>query len=78
MSSPRNRINPTFRPGFGAGASIRNADGMAGMGCWKKQRPLGNGADRSFNITPLRKQADFRRAIRDERTDRTFMGGNSK
>jgi hypothetical protein len=76
VSSPRNKINPSLRPGFGAGASARNANGAAGKGCWKKQRPPGNGADRSHALP--RKRADFQRVVRDERTRRTFVGGNSK
>ena len=78
MLLERNTVNPTFRPGFGAGASARNADGMAGRGCWKKRRPFCNGADRSCDITPPRKRADFQRVVRDETTGRTFAGGNRK
>lgn len=39
--------------------------------------PFCNGADRSCNITPLRKQADFQRVMVDERTYRIFVGGNA-
>jgi hypothetical protein len=35
------------------------------------------GADRSCNITPLRKQADFQQVVVDERTYRIFAGGNA-
>jgi hypothetical protein len=78
VSLELNIINPTFRPGFGAGASARNADGMAGRGDWRKQRPLCNGVDRDCNIVLPCKRADFQLVIRDERTRRTFTGGNSK
>ena len=40
--------------------------------------PLCNGADRSCDITPLRKQADFQLVVADERTYRIFEGGNRK
>ena len=40
--------------------------------------PRCNGADRSCDITPLRKQADFQSVVDDERTYRIFMGGNRK
>ena len=76
MSSPSNIANPTFRLPVKAGASARNADGMAGRGCWKKQTPFCNGADRSF--APPRKRADFQRVVRDETAGRTFTGGNCK
>ena len=82
MSSQPNIVNPTFRPAPAdrsrAGASARNADGMAGRGCWKKPMPLCNGTDRSWNITPPCKRADFQRVVGDERTRRTFTGGNRK
>jgi hypothetical protein len=78
VSLKPNVVNPTFRPGGGAGASARNALGMAGRGCWKKPRPFCNGADRDCHIIPPCKRADFQRVIRDERTGRTFMGGNRK
>ena len=78
VSSQRNRINPAFRPLCEAGVTARCADEVAGRGGWKKRRPLGNRADRSCNITPLRKQADFQLVVRGERTRGTFTGGNSK
>jgi hypothetical protein len=78
VSSQRNRINPASRLDREAGATARCADGMTGKGCWRKRRPSGNRADRSCNITPLRKQADFQPVVRDEITHRTFTGGNCK
>ena len=73
-----NIANPTSRLRVKAGASARNADGMAGRGCWRKRRPLCNGTDRSCNITPPCKRADFQRVVRDETAGRTFTGGNRK
>ena len=78
VSLELNIVNPTFRPGSGAGASARNADGVAGRGDWKKRKPFCNGADRDCNIIPPCKRADFQLVVRDERTRRTFRGGNSK
>ena len=78
MSLQPNIANPTSRLRVKAGASARNADGMAGRGCWRKQRPFCNGTDRSCNITPPCKRADFQRVVRDERAGRTFTGGNRK
>jgi hypothetical protein len=78
MSSQLNIINPTGRLRVEAGASARNADGLAGRGCWKKRTPFDNGTDRSCNIAPPRKRADFQRVVRDETAGRTGAGGNSK
>jgi hypothetical protein len=77
MLLERNTVNLTFRP-IGAGAVARPAVGMAGRGSWNKRRPSGNRADRSCNITPLRKQADFQSVVRHETAGRTFVGGNRK
>jgi hypothetical protein len=73
-----NIVNPTSRLRVKAGVSARNAHGMAGRGCRRKRRPFCNGTDRSCNITPPRKRADFQRVVRDETADRTFTGGNRK
>jgi hypothetical protein len=78
VSFRRNRINPTSRSPRRAGVTARCAVEVAGMGGWKKRRPLCNGADRNCNIIPLRKQADFQLVVDDERTFRTFTGGNDK
>ncbi len=48
VSLELNMANPTSRLRVEAGASARNADGMAGRGCWKKRRPFCNGADREL------------------------------
>jgi hypothetical protein len=73
----RNMVNLTSRL-WEAGALVRAAVGMAGRGNWNKQRPLGNRADRDGDILPPRKRAHFQWVIEDERTGRTFTGGNSK
>jgi len=78
MSWPPNIVNPTFRLPVEAGASARNAQGMAGSGCWRKQRPFCNGTDRDCNIVPPCKRADFQRVVRDETAGRTFTGENRK
>ena len=78
VSLKPNIVNPTLRPGFGASVSARATVGVAGRGNWKKRMPLCNGADRSCNITPPCKRADFQSVVRDERTNRTFIGGNRK
>ena len=44
----------------------------------KKRMRLCNGADRSSNITPLRKQADFQLVVDDETTYRIFAERNCK
>ena len=63
---------------FLAGATARCAVETAGEGGWRKRMPFCNGTDRSCNITPLRKQADFQLVVDDERTYRIFAGGKSK
>jgi hypothetical protein len=78
MSSQSNIANPTSRLLLKAGASARNTYGMAGRRCWRKPRPFCNGTDRSCNITPPCKRADFQRVVRDETAGRTFTRGNRK
>ena len=71
-------LNPPLRP-IGAGASAMAAVATSGRGCWKKQTPFCNGADRSvITNAPLREQAHFQRVVRYETTGRTNQGGNSK
>jgi hypothetical protein len=78
MLLERNTVNPTSRLIGEAGVIARCAVEVADRGCWIKRRPFCNGADRSCNITPPCKRADFQPVIRDERTRRTFTGGNCK
>src|SRR6266516_2226302 len=63
MLLERNTVNPTTRLSE-AVVAARHADGLAGRGCWRKQRPSGNRSDRD-GISP-RKRADFQRVIHDE------------
>jgi hypothetical protein len=76
-SSEQNTVNQSSRLNE-AGSTVRSADGVAGRGCWKKQIPPRNQVDRSCNMTPPRKRADFQRVVHDERAGRTFAGGNRK
>ena len=78
MSLQSHMANLTSRLRVKAGASARNADGVAGRGNWKKPTPLCNGADRDCNIVPPCKRADFQWVVRDERTRGTCAGGNGK
>jgi hypothetical protein len=77
MSSGRNIVNPSSRL-VEEGVIARCAEGMPGRGCWKKRMPFGNRADRGCDITLPCKRADFQPVVRDEITNRTFIGGNSK
>jgi len=77
VSRKHNRISPMSRR-IAAGVTAKCAAEAAGKGGWRKRMPLCNGADRSCNITLLRKQADFQLVVDDERTYRTFAGGKSK
>ena len=75
VSLDSNMVSLTSRL-WKAGRSARRAVGVAGIGCWRKRRPLGNRADRSTALP--RKRAEFQRVIGNERTGKTFKGGNSK
>ena len=77
VSIQRNMVNPTSRLDE-AGAVARLSVEMAGKGSWSKRMPFCNRMDRSCNITPLRKQADFQQVVRHETAGRTFAGGNRK
>jgi CDGSH-type Zn-finger protein len=50
----------------------RVADRFAGRGCWKKQRPFCNGADRKWQL-PCDKQANFQQVMKDEKAGRTII-----
>ncbi len=77
VSSERNRLNPSFRL-IEAGVIARCAAGMPGRGCWKKRTSFCNETNRGCNIAPPCKRADFQLVIRDEKTGKTFVGGNRK
>ena len=79
VSLKSNIVNPTSRLLVLRQARPQGTlTGVAGRGDWRKQTPLCNGADRDGNIIPPCKRADFQLVVRDERTGRTFTGGNSK
>jgi hypothetical protein len=50
----------------------RVADRFAGRGCWKKQRPFCNGADKKRQLL-CDKQADFQQVMKDEKAGRTIV-----
>ena len=77
VSSERNRINPSSRL-VEAGVIARCAAGMPGRGCWKKRTSFCNETNRGCNIAPPCKRADFQPVMRDEKTGKTFVGGNRK
>jgi hypothetical protein len=51
---------------------VRVADRSAGRGCWRKQRPLCNGADKKWQLL-CDKQADFQQVMKDEKAGRTIV-----
>jgi CDGSH-type Zn-finger protein len=50
----------------------RVADRFAGKGCWKKQKPFCDGADRKRQLL-CDKQADFQQVMKDEKAGRTIV-----
>jgi hypothetical protein len=68
-----NMISPPSRHFPVAGVTARCADGVWGKGYRKKRMPSCNGADRSCDITPPCKWADFRLVMGDEIACRTFL-----
>jgi hypothetical protein len=50
----------------------RAADRSTGRGCWKKQRPFCNGADRKWQLL-CDKQADFQLVRKGEKAGRTIV-----
>jgi len=50
----------------------RVADRSAGRGCWKKQMPFCNGADRKWQLL-CDKQADFQQVMKGEKAGRTIV-----
>jgi len=51
---------------------VRVAGRFAGRGCWKKQKPLCNGADRKWQLL-CDKQADFQQVMKGEKAGRTIV-----
>ena len=78
VSSERNRLNPSSRL-VEAGVIARCAAGMPGRGCWKKRTSFCNETNRGCNIAPPCKRAGLPATVmRDEKTGKTFVGGNRK
>ena len=71
LSLNQNMGTPLAASGNRGKRLARVADGFAGRGCWKKQRPLCNGADRKWQL-PCAKQADFQQVMKDEKAGRTI------
>jgi hypothetical protein len=65
-------VTPLTSPVIWGKRLVRVADGFAGRGCWKKQRPLCNGADRKWQLL-CDKQADFQQVMKDEKAGRTIV-----
>jgi hypothetical protein len=63
---------PSTSPGNRGKRLARVADRFAGRGCWKKQRPFRNGADRKRQL-PCDEQADFQQVMKDEKAGRTIV-----
>jgi hypothetical protein len=71
LSLNQNMETPLVSPGNRGKRLARVADRSAGRGCWKKQRPLCNGADRKRQLLCV-KQADFQQVMKDEKAGRTI------
>jgi len=63
---------PLASPEYRGKRLVRVAGRSAGRGCWKKQRPLCNGADRKWQL-PCDQQADFQQVMKDEKAGRTIV-----
>ena len=72
MLLKRNTVNPTSRPNGGQVVPQGRLRGWRANERWKKPKPLGNRADRGWNITLPRKRADFQSVVTDEKASRTF------
>ena len=72
LSLNQNMTTPLGSPENRGKCLARVADRFAGRGCWKKQRPLCNGADRKRQLL-CDKQADFQQVMKDERAGRTIV-----
>jgi hypothetical protein len=65
-------VTPQASPDNWGRCLARVADGFAGRGCWKKQRPFCNGADKKRQLL-CDKQADFQQVMKDEKAGRTIL-----
>jgi hypothetical protein len=71
LSLNQNMETPLASPENRGKRLARAADRPAGRGCWKKQRPLCNRADRKRQLL-CDKQADFQQVMKDEKAGRTI------
>lgn len=72
LSLNQNMETPLVSLGIRGRRLARDVDGLAGRGCWKKQRPPCNGADRKRQLL-CGKQADFQQVMKGERAGRTIL-----
>jgi len=77
VSLNQNMVTPQASTGNRGKRLVRVADRFAGRGCWKKQRPFCNGADRKWQLL-CEKQADFQQVMKGEKAGRTIVWGNRK
>ena len=71
VSLKQNMVTPLASPGIRGKQLARVADRCVGRGCWKKQRPFCNGADRKWQLL-CDKQADFQQVMKGEKAGRTI------
>jgi len=72
VSLNQNMVTPQASSGNRGKRLARTADRSTGKGCWKKQMPLCNGADRKWQL-PCDKQADFQQVMKGEKVGRTIV-----
>jgi len=72
VSLNRNMGTPSTSPVIRGKRLARVADRSTGRGCWRKQRPLCNGADKKWQLL-CDKQADFQQVMKDEKAGRTIV-----
>jgi hypothetical protein len=72
LSLNQNMVTPQASSGNRGKRLARGADRSSGIGCWKKQKPFCNGADRKRQLL-CDKQADFQRVMKDEKAGRTIV-----
>ena len=72
VSLNQNMATPQVSPENRGKRLVSVADRFVGRGCWKKQRPLCNGADRKWQLL-CDKQADFQQVMKGEKAGRTIV-----
>jgi hypothetical protein len=72
VSLNQNMVTPQASSGNRGKRLVRVADRFVGRGCWKKQRPFCNGADRKWQLL-CDKQADFQLVMKGEKAGRTIV-----